>query len=212
MEAGAVLWWLLEPGLGARLRVIRFWLVRASGARNLDTSVRKVDPSATPGVYGQTPDSVRQDMADLGLVLEEKETPRDNKVTGAKWSVWSWSCEGEKLPGYSDRARAFQAEMQSLGAYAIYSAASHAEWHAVIAGWRQEPLPGGGTILTPRPDLVAAGGAVLGSAGCLIVPARSALDLLGRGARSQELRYHSRRADDLINNLGLPEAWSHWRR
>jgi len=30
MEAGAVLWWLLEPGLGARRRVIRFWLIRAS--------------------------------------------------------------------------------------------------------------------------------------------------------------------------------------
>ena len=212
MEARAVLWWLLEPGLAARRRVIRFWLIRASGARYLDTSARKVDPKALPGVYGQTPESVRQDMADLGLVLEEKETPRKNKITGAQWSTWSWSCEGEKLPGYSDRARAFEAEVQSFGAYGIYSAAAHAEWHAVIAGWRQEPLPGGATTLTPRPDLVAAGGAVLGSTGFLTVPARYALKLLGRGARCHELRYHSRRADDLIHRLGLPEAWSHWRR
>ena len=82
----------------------------------------------------------------------------------------------------------------------------------MIAGWRQEPLPGGATTLTPRPDLVAAGGAVLGSTGFLTVPARYALKLLGRGARCNELRYHSRRADDLIHRLGLPEAWSHWRR
>ncbi len=31
MEVGAVLYWLLQPGIGARLRVARFWLVRASG-------------------------------------------------------------------------------------------------------------------------------------------------------------------------------------
>jgi hypothetical protein len=81
-----------------------------------------------------------------------------------------------------------------------------------MAGWREEPQPGGGSILVSRPDLWAAGGTVLGSAGCLIVSARYALDLLGRGARTQELRYQSRRADDMIHGLGLPEAWTHWRR
>ena len=35
MEAGAVLWWLLEPGIGARMRVARFWLIRASGPNGL---------------------------------------------------------------------------------------------------------------------------------------------------------------------------------
>lgn len=67
MEAGAVLWWLLEPTIGARRRVTRFWLIRASGARYLDTTVKKVDPKAPPGVYGETPQAVRQAMADLGL-------------------------------------------------------------------------------------------------------------------------------------------------
>lgn len=211
MEAGAVLWWLLEPKIGGRRRVARFWLIRASGARYLDTSVKKVDLKAPPGVYGETPEAVRQAMADLGLILEEKETRRKNKVTGEQWSSWSWSCESEKLPSYTERARRFEAVVQSCGAYGIYSAAAHAEWHAVIAGWRQEPLPGGGTILTSRPDVTAAGGTVLGSAGFLIVPAHYALKLLGRGARIHELGYHTRRADDLIRRIGLPEAWSGWR-
>jgi hypothetical protein len=146
MEAGAVLWWLLEPKIGVRRRVARFWLIRASGARYLDTSVKKVDPKAPTGVYGETPEAVRQAMADLGLILEEKQTLHKNKITGAQWSTWRWSCETERLPSYTERARAFEAAVQGYGAYGIYSAAAHAEWHAVIAGWRQEPVPGGGTI------------------------------------------------------------------
>lgn len=66
MEAGAVLWWLLEPRIGARRRVTRFWLIRASGARYLDSSSQRVDPKAPPGTYGETPDMVRAAMAYLG--------------------------------------------------------------------------------------------------------------------------------------------------
>jgi hypothetical protein len=60
---------------------------------------------------------------------------------------WSRSCEGETLPGYTARARVFEAAVNMSAAYSIYSAGAHAEWHAVIAGFRQEPLPGDGTIL-----------------------------------------------------------------
>jgi hypothetical protein len=82
----------------------------------------------------------------------------------------------------------------------------------VIAGFRQEPLPDGGTILVRRPDLVAVGGAVLAAAGFAIVPADRALRLLGRTARLAEFCYHARRAEDLIHRLGLPEEWNRWRR
>ncbi len=125
---------------------------------------------------------------------------------------WSWSCEGEILPGYTARAAAFETAVSMSAAYPIYSAAAHAEWHAVIAGFRQEPLPGGGTVLVSRPDLVAVGGAVLAAAGFAIVPADRALRLLGRTARLAEFGYHARRAEDLIHRLGLPEEWSRWRR
>ena len=55
MEAGAQLWWLLQPGIGVRRRVARFWLIRASGARYLDDTVQIIDPAAPPGTYGETP-------------------------------------------------------------------------------------------------------------------------------------------------------------
>jgi hypothetical protein len=212
MEAAAGLVYLLEPAIGARRRVIRVWLIRASGARYLDTSVDKVDPAAPPGAYGKTPAMVRDHMAELGLVLAEAETKQKDKTTGAEWSTWRWSCETERLPGYTVRARMYEAAARSLGAYSIYSAAAHAEWHAVMAGWREHPQQGGGPVFVARPDLWAAGGTVLGSAGCAIVPVHFALKLLGRGARITELGYHARRADDMIRRLGLPEEWSNWRR
>jgi hypothetical protein len=113
----------------------------------------------------------------------ETQAKRKDKTTGAEWSSWSWSCEAEKLPGYTVRAKGYEAAARSLGAYSLYSAAAHAEWHAVMAGWREQPQPDGSSILVARPDLWAAGGTVLGSAGCVIVSVHRALELLGRGAR-----------------------------
>jgi hypothetical protein len=59
---------------------------------------------------------------------------------------------------------------------------------------RQEPLPGGGTVLLSRPDLTAIAGAVLAAAGFAVVPADRALRLLGRPARRAEWGYHARQA------------------
>ena len=203
MEAGAQLWWLLEPGIGVRRRVARFWLARASGARYLDDTAHRIDPAAPPGTYGETPAMVRAAIDGLGLSYSERQ------LRNGRWVL---SCESETLLGYTARATAFETAVSMSAAYSIYSAAAHAEWHAVIAGFRQEPVPGSGTILVSRPDLVAVGGAVLAAAGFAIVPTDRALRLLGRTARLAEFGYHARRAEDLIRCLGLPEEWSRWRR
>lgn len=58
-----------------------------------------MDPKAALGSYGETPDMVRQRMADLGLVLNEAGQHRRDKVTGAAWMTWSSACEGEKRSG-----------------------------------------------------------------------------------------------------------------
>jgi hypothetical protein len=89
---------------------------------------------------------VRAAIEGLGLSYSERQF-RNGK--------WSSSCEGETFPGYTARATAFETAVSMSAAYSIYSAAAHAEWHAVIAGFRQEPLPDGGTVLVSRPDLVA---------------------------------------------------------
>jgi len=89
MEAGAQLWWLLEPGIGARRRVARFWLARASGAHYLDETVHKIDPAAPTGTYGETPAMVRAAIDGLGLSYSERQF-RNGR--------WSRSCEGETSP------------------------------------------------------------------------------------------------------------------
>lgn len=142
MEAGAQLWWLLQPDIGVRRRVARFWLIRASGARYLDDTVRIVDSAAPAGTYGETPAMVQAAVNGLGLSYSERQL-RNGK--------WSRSCEGESLPSCTVRAAAFETAVSMSAAYTIYSAAAHAEWHAVIASFRQEPLPGSGASCSADP-------------------------------------------------------------
>jgi hypothetical protein len=75
MEAGAQLWWLLQPDIGVRRRVARFWLIRASGARYLDGTVQVIDPAAPAGTYGETPTMVRAAVDGLGLSYSERRDP-----------------------------------------------------------------------------------------------------------------------------------------
>ena len=54
MEAGSQAFWLLEPGIGARRRVGRLMLIRASGAQRRAEELARTDPSAA-GLDGETP-------------------------------------------------------------------------------------------------------------------------------------------------------------
>jgi hypothetical protein len=200
MEAGAVLFWLLQPGIGARQRVARFWLVRASGSEYQDEVVQRIDPWVTPGTYGETPAMVHTAVRALGLNHTMQQNPRTGK--------WSWTIESERLPSYTARAVAFEAAVSVTASYAIYSAPAHAEWHAVVGRYREAPLPGGQRMLWRRPDRRAVAAAVLASSGFAIKPAERALRLLGRSARLAEFGYHARCADDLTHRLGLPTDWS----
>ena len=200
MEAGAVLFWLLQPGIGARQRVARFWLVRASGSEYQDEVVQRIDPWVTPGTYGETPAMVHPAVRALGLNHTMQQNPRTGK--------WSWTIESERLPSYTARAVAFEAAVSMTASYAIYSAPAHAEWHAVVGRYREAPLPGGQRMLWRRPDRRAVAAAVLASSGFAIKPAERALRLLGRSARLAEFGYHARCADDLTHRLGLPTDWS----
>jgi hypothetical protein len=203
MEAGAVLYWLLKPGIGARWRVARFWLMRNSGAGYLDKAVKKVDPRVVPGVYGETPAMVVAAVNGLGLTVAKKVNPK------TKRKVLTY--EGEMFPGYTNRAEEFERAVYMTAAYAIYSAPAHAEWHAVVGRFREEIMPDGQRLMILRPDREAVSGAVLAAAGFAIKPAEMALKLLGRTARVHEICFHAVRANDLIHRLGLPEAWSGWR-
>jgi hypothetical protein len=82
MEAGGQALWLLEAGIGARRRVTRWMLIRASGAQKLAEAVSETDPDSA-GLYGETPERVDNEAARLGLQLEYR--PRGRY--GGDWGL-----------------------------------------------------------------------------------------------------------------------------
>ncbi|MGH3191055.1 MAG: response regulator transcription factor [Streptosporangiaceae bacterium] len=162
MESGSQAWWLLEGGIGARRRVIRSILIRASSARRLGEAVKNADPAGKVSDYGEDQARVRAYAKTLGLsyVCNDKRT----------------ECEGEVLPGYTKRATDFEKAVGVSSAYSIYSGAAHSELYAVMQGWRDvgPPHPAG-TLLEPRPDRKAVWTSVIIGAGFVMVPAFEAL-------------------------------------
>lgn len=197
MEAGSQAYWLLEPGIGARRRVIRFMLLRASGAQHRAEEVSKTDADAAD-LYGETPERAAEIAGRLGLECEYRP---QGKHRG------EWWCEDEKMPGYTQRNRALEEAMLTPGAYSIYSAALHAEWHSVAGTWEEVILAGGQRAFVIRPDRVAVWGAALVSAAPATIPAGRALQLLDHRARLLEVDHWVDATLDLMRRMDLPREW-----
>jgi hypothetical protein len=193
MESGARMWWLMQPGIGARRRVIRAVLLRAKGARDLSQAVRKLDPKLDVAEFGETPAAVRDYAARLGISY----VCNDERVES----------EDQCLPGPTASGVALERAMRIPGAYKIYSGAAHSSWFAIAQSWRKSASG----LWEPRPDREAVWSCVIASAGFVMEPAGRALNVLGRGARAHELGHLARNIDDLIWRMRLPPEWSNWR-
>jgi hypothetical protein len=191
LEAGSQAWWLLEPGIGARRRVIRSILVRASSARYLGKAVRKLDPAGTAADFGEDQVTVRAYAASLGLTY----VCNDSRV----------ECEGERLPSYTARADDFERAVFITGAYSIYSGAAHAEMYSIVQGWR--PSAATAQRWERRPERVPVWAVVLAAAGFATVPAFRAITLLGKGARRMDLAYSMRNIGQMARRMELPREW-----
>jgi hypothetical protein len=189
MEAGSQAWWLLEPNIGARNRVIRSILIRASSARHLGKAAGKLSSNAA--AFGEDQDTVRAYAASLGLTY----VCNDDRV----------ECETEKLPSYNARAADFENAVFMTAAYAIYSGAAHAELYAIRQGWR--PSPTAAPLWEKNPDRIPVWAAVLAAAGFATVPAFRAITLLGKNARRADLAYSMRNIGKMTRRLGLPKEW-----
>lgn len=194
MEPGAQAWWLLEGGIGARRRVIRSVLIRASSARWLEKSVQAADPTGAASTYGEDQARVRSDATALGLsyVCNSSKT----------------ECEGELLPGYTGRATEFEKAVGVGAAYAIYSGAAHAELYAVMQGWRDAGPPHPpGTVLERWPDRQAVWTSIIIAAGFVMKPTFEALLRLDSGARKRQAADSMRKNRELARRMNLPQ-WS----
>jgi hypothetical protein len=193
-EAGAQAWWLLEGGIGARRRVIRSVLIRASSARWLGKAVKIADPAGTASAYGEDQARVQAYATALGLSY----VCNSNKT----------ECEGELLPGYTSRAAVFEKAVGVDASYSIYSGASHAELYAVMQGWRDASPPHPpGTLLERRPDREAVWTSVIIAAGFVMIPAFEALSRLDWNARKKQAADSMRKNRELARQMNLPQ-WS----
>jgi hypothetical protein len=194
MEQAAQAWWLLEGGIGARRRVIRSILIRASSARWLEKAVQAADPAGAASNYGEDQARVKTYAAALGLsyVCHSSRT----------------ECEGELLPGYTSRATDFEKAVGVSAAYAIYSGAAHAELYAVMQGWREAGPPHpSGTLLERWPDRQAVWTTIIIAAGFVMKPTFEALVRLDWGARKKQAADSMRKNRELARRMNLPQ-WS----
>jgi hypothetical protein len=198
MEAGSQAFWLLEPGIGARRRVVRSMLIRAAGAQRLAEEVARTDPGGA-GFYGETPAQAADLAAHYGLICEYR------KHKGRRGGDW-W-CEADKLPGYTQRNLMLEDAMSTPAAYAIYSAALHADWHSIMGNWMQTTAPDGSGAIVIHPHRVAVWGAALVAAAPAIFPAIRALTLLDHRARLREVDHWRASTLRLIRQMNLPRSW-----
>ena len=192
MEPGAQAWWLLEGGIGARRRVIRSVLIRASSARWLGKAVAVADPAGQASTYGEDQARVHAYATALGLgyVCNSRKT----------------ECESELLPGYTDRATDFEKAVGISAAYSIYSGAAHAELYAVMQGWRDAGPPHpAGRLLERRPDREAVWASVIIAAGFVMIPAFEALCRLDWKARKKQAADSMRKNRELARRMNLPQ-------
>lgn len=157
LEAGSVVWWLLEENLSARKRLSRMQLLRMNSARELAKSIAAV--GADPNVAGQeTTANIEAECDLLGL------TPFTQKGN---------ELEGETRPSYTDRVKKFTDDIGYDGAYNIYSGVTHAELGGL---WRLLQQTGSNIsdrspIYDARPDpqatLSAVNGALKVMMGCM---------------------------------------------
>ncbi|HEY2265367.1 MAG TPA: hypothetical protein VGI96_22275 [Streptosporangiaceae bacterium] len=197
MEAGSQAFWLLEPGIGARRRVIRSVLVRAGSAANLKETVEAVDPAETVSAYGEDPATIEAYAQGLALVYAAKKDQNGRKAL---------ECEGERLPTYTARAVALETGMKMSAGYRIYSGSAHAELYSVMQSWRKT-TSGMAAPLERWCDREAVWAAALASAGFVMMPAFRALTLLDLRARLWEMVRSMQAIGTMTRQMKLPSAW-----
>lgn len=165
LEAASASWWITEPGIGARRRVIRMLLLRYNSARELERAVNAVgvDPEI---VGGATIGSVDRYRAGLGISPFRRNGE---------------NCEGESRISYTRRVKELTTAWGYQGSYEIYSSVAHAE----IAGLRRmytvvrAPTNNIPPILIARPNYEAAYHAARGALIAMICPFHRIAEIFG---------------------------------
>jgi len=196
IEAASLAFWLTENGLGVRARVARQVVYRMNGAVRMEEALDSMGgprPGEQRRDYGELADDVRQAAADLGLPLT---------LPGRQWD-----CDGQKYPGYLDRAASLSASFARTPKvpYQVYSGVAHAELWGLWRGYVQLPRnghPHDRQQLTFKPLNVHS--AVQALVGAITSAARRTAGYLGAAAVEAELARWASAVDQRLDVLRPP--------
>lgn len=178
LEAGAQAWWLLEPDIGGRTRVVRRHVLERQTAQRLETSAKSMGITVTAGLG--------KSVADTQAERDALQIRDDLSAKG----VWL-GCEGQAGLNYTSRVATFMEETKqepARGPYAFVCGASHAELWRIYYGYTPTQLPDGSTMWTPRTPRDFVRFAVTACIEAVIQPAGRAFYWLGRGGALEDLR------------------------
>jgi hypothetical protein len=114
VEASGVVEWLMTTGIAPRRRVVRGMLLQWASALAQERTLHEMDLDDSGHLYGPTPDSLRVKFADMGI----------GEPRGKGSGPVHFESEGERLPGFTARAKAALGDRAA--AYSLYSLVAHA--------------------------------------------------------------------------------------
>jgi hypothetical protein len=189
-EAGAQAWWLLEDSatVSGRARVIRRYLAHRSSSKHLAAAAAEVGVT-DPLDFGTAVDELDADADALGITVAR------GKPLGS---------EGEVLPRYTERARAFLDATGAAGAYNLDSGTAHVELYMLLNGYLPaRPVEGRATVWRSYVDRDAAWAAAHRCIQAVVFPAVRVADYFGWAEQRAIL-------DGLIDEVdGVFHALSH---
>jgi hypothetical protein len=196
IEAASLAFWLTESGLSVQARVARQIVYRMNGAGWMEKALDSMGgprPGEQRSDYGELANDVRRAAADLGLPLTQSDR--------------QWDCDGQKYPGYLQRASDLSASFAQTPKvpYQVYSGVAHAELWGLWRGYVQLPRnghPHDRQQLTFIPLNVHS--AVQALVGAITTAARQTAGYLGAAAIRAELARWASTADQRLDALRPP--------
>ncbi|MER6374430.1 hypothetical protein ABT255_40095 [Streptomyces mirabilis] len=177
LEAAAQAWWLLEPGIGGRSRVVRRLLLERASASALEDSAAKMGYTVSSG-YGKTVADTEKERA--GLKIQDDFSPRGRWV----------GADGQRPLSYTARTALFMEQTGQAppkGPYAFVSGTAHAELWRILYSYTSEKTPDGANLLVPHTSADFVRFAISACVDAVAQPAIRAFQCLGHGAALAEI-------------------------
>ncbi|WP_042404649.1 hypothetical protein [Streptacidiphilus carbonis] len=178
LEAASQAWWLLEPGIGGRERVVRRLLLERKTAAALEKSAAKMGYTVSSD-HGKTIDDTDKERVALGI--QDDFGPKGGWVGAAKQRPLDYTTLVERFMEQTGQDA-------PQGPYAFLSGTAHAELWRILYAYTSEKDTAGANVFMPRTSADFVRFAVSACIDAAAQPAIRAFQWLGHGAALAEIR------------------------